>query len=244
MASRTTIDETSAPLVIRLLNKCGAALETAGLRSKALSAAQLIERAKRRAQLEDFGGPDFFEPLSRLLESCHLEGRLNVIGKLALKNDVVRILCNRLFLERDRRCYPDIGQQQIREPLFIVGLPRSGTTLLHTLLSAVRHKRRYVGEIGLQNLEFVQGDFAMTAAPTVRQLGSVAFAHIDCDIRSAVQCAYDTTRPYMISGGYWILDDPMVADCLGATEAMEDLLIRRDGLNSEQVFPHYVFRQP
>lgn len=36
----------------------------------------------------------------------------------------------------------------------------------------------------------------------------------------------------------------MVADCLGAAEAMEDLLIRRDGLNSEQVFPHYVFRQP
>jgi hypothetical protein len=31
---------------------------------------------------------------------------------------------------------------------------------------------------------------------------------------------------------------------LGAAEAMEDLLIRRDGLNSEQVYPHYVFRQP
>jgi len=135
MASRTTIDETSAPLVIRLLNKCGAALETTGLRSKALSAAQLIEKAKRRAQLEDFGGPDFFEPLSRLLESCHLEGCLNVIGKLALKNDVVRILCNRLFLERDRHRYSDIARQQVREPLFIVGLPRSGTTLLHTLLA-------------------------------------------------------------------------------------------------------------
>jgi hypothetical protein len=35
----------------------------------------------------------------------------------------------------------------------------------------------------------------------------------------------------------------MVFDCIGAAEAM-DLLIRRDGLNSEQVFPHYVFRQP
>jgi hypothetical protein len=44
----------------------------------------------------------------------------------------------------------------------------------------------------------------------------------------------------MVSGGYWILDDPMVSDCLGAAEAMEDLLIRRDGLNSEQVYPHYL----
>ncbi|HWY75208.1 MAG TPA: sulfotransferase, partial [Verrucomicrobiae bacterium] len=59
-----------------------------------------------------------------------------MIGKLALKNDVVRILCNRLLLEQDRQLYPGIAEQQIRQPLFIVGLPRSGTTLLHTLLAA------------------------------------------------------------------------------------------------------------
>ncbi len=136
MASRTTIDETNAPLVIRALNKCGAALESAGLKPRALSAAQLIEKAKRRSGLDDFGEPDFFEPLSRLLESCHREARLNVIGKLALKNDVVRILCNRLLLERDRHRHSEIAKQEIRDPLFIVGLPRSGTTLLHTLLAA------------------------------------------------------------------------------------------------------------
>jgi hypothetical protein len=136
MASRTTIDETNAPWVIRALNKCGAALEGAGLKPRALSAPQLIEKAKRRSGLDDFGEPDLFEPLSRLLESCHREARLNVIGKLALKNDVVRILCNRLLLERDRHRHPEIARQEIREPLFIVGLPRSGTTLLHTLLAA------------------------------------------------------------------------------------------------------------
>src|SRR5690242_5949479 len=132
----TTIDETNAPLVIRLLNKCGSAVEKAGLKPRPLSAAHLIEMAKRRSQLHHFGEPEFFEPLSRLLESCHREARLNVIGKLALKNDVLRILRNRLFLERDRRLHPEIANQRIREPLFIVGLPRSGTTLLHTLLAA------------------------------------------------------------------------------------------------------------
>lgn len=135
MASRTTIDETNAPLVIRALNRCGAALERAGLKPKPLSAAQLIDKAKRRSHLDNFGEPDFFEPLSRLLESCYAEARLNAIGRLAVKNDVVRILCNRLLLERDRRCYPEIATQEIREPLFILGLPRSGTTLLHTLLA-------------------------------------------------------------------------------------------------------------
>jgi len=40
------------------------------------------------------------------------------------------------MMERDRQLYRGIAQEEIREPLFIVGLPRSGTTLLHTLLAA------------------------------------------------------------------------------------------------------------
>lgn len=130
----STIEETCAPLIIRMLNKAGAALERVGLGSKPLAAVRLIDKAKRRTGLSDFGEPDFFEPLSRLLESCHREARLNVIGKLAVRNDVVRILCNRLHLERDRGRYPEIARQEIRAPVFIVGLPRSGTTVLHTLL--------------------------------------------------------------------------------------------------------------
>jgi len=130
----STIEATRAPLVIRMLNKAGAALEAVGLRLKPLAAAQLIDKAKRCSGLNDFGDPDFFEPLSRLLESCHREARLNVIGKLAVRNDVVRILCNRLHIEHDRRRYPEIARQEIRAPVFIVGLPRSGTTVLHTLL--------------------------------------------------------------------------------------------------------------
>ena len=136
MPASTTVEQTRAPFPVRLLNKCGAALEKIGIRARAPSAAELIDKAKRRCGLEDFGGGEFFEPLSRLLESCHREARLNVIGKMALRSDVVRILGNRLLLERDRRIYPEIAQQTIREPLFIVGLPRSGTTLLHILLAA------------------------------------------------------------------------------------------------------------
>ena len=136
MAAPTTAEQTRAPLPIRTLNKCGAALYKIGLRSRCPSAAKLIEQAKRRCGLDDFGDGEFFEPLSRLIESCYREARLNVIGKMALRSDVVRILCNRLMLARDRKLYPQIAQQKIRAPLFIVGLPRSGTTLLHILLAA------------------------------------------------------------------------------------------------------------
>ena len=104
--------------------------------------------------------------------------------------------------------------------------------------------RRYVEEIGLRNLHFVKGKFEDEASHALKELQRVAICHIDCDIRSATQSAYDTTRPYMVPGGYWVFDDPLQPTCLGATEAVEDLLIKRDSLNAEQVWPHLVFREP
>jgi hypothetical protein len=136
MPGRNTIEQTRAPFPIRLLNKCGAAFEKMGLRSSPLSAHELIDQAKRRCRLEDFGEGEFLEAFSRLLDACHREAQLNAIGRMAMRSDVLRILCNRLLLVRDRQVYPEISQQKIREPLFIVGLPRSGTTLLHILLAA------------------------------------------------------------------------------------------------------------
>src|SRR5438094_5017848 len=135
-ASSTTLQQMRPLLPVRLLNGCGALLEKTRIRAKPALAIDLIETAKRRCRLDDFGEGEFFEGLSRLLESCHGEARLNLIGKIALRTDVLQRLCSRLQMQRDRQLYPNIAHQEIREPLFIVGLPRSGTTLLHSLLAA------------------------------------------------------------------------------------------------------------
>jgi hypothetical protein len=97
---------------------------------------------------------------------------------------------------------------------------------------------------GLDNLAFIQGTFEQTAAKALQTIGPVALTHIDCDIRSAICCAYDATKPHMVPGSYIAFDDPLVSSCLGAFEAVEELLIRRDGLHAEQVSPHLVFRFP
>jgi hypothetical protein len=135
-SSDTTLDQTRPFLPVRLLNGCGALLEKTRIPRTPLRVVDLIEAAKRRCGLDDFGGGDFFEGLSRLLDSCHRESRLNLIGKIALRTDLTRILCSRLLMQRDRELYSAVARQEIREPLFIVGLPRSGTTLLHMLLAA------------------------------------------------------------------------------------------------------------
>jgi len=86
-SSVTTIDETRPFLPIRLLNGCGALLEKIRIARTKLVAIDLIEAAKRRCGLEDFGQGNFADGLSRLLESCHSESRLNLIGKIALRSE-------------------------------------------------------------------------------------------------------------------------------------------------------------
>ena len=135
-SSATTLDQTRPILPVRLLNGCGALLDKTPIARTPLRAVDIIETAKRRCGLDDFGGGDFFEGLSRLLDSCQREARLNLIGRIVLRADLIRLLCSRLFIQRDRKVYPNVVRQEIREPLFIVGLPRSGTTVLHTLLAA------------------------------------------------------------------------------------------------------------
>jgi hypothetical protein len=134
-SSETTLDQTRPTFPVRLLNGCGALLDKSPIPRTPLRAVDLIATAKRRCGLDDFGGGDFFEGISRLLDSCQREAQLNLIGRIVLRADLIRILCSRLFIQRDRKAYPGIVRQEIREPLFIVGLPRSGTTLLHTLLA-------------------------------------------------------------------------------------------------------------
>jgi hypothetical protein len=133
--SATTLQQIRPLLPVRLLNGCGALLRKKRIPPTRALAIDLIETAERRCGLDDFGEGDFFEALSCLLESCHSEARLNLIGRIALRTDVLQTLHSRLRMERDRQLYPDILRQEIREPLFIVGLPRSGTTLLQGLLA-------------------------------------------------------------------------------------------------------------
>jgi len=119
----------------KALNRTLHILYEAGLMKPPLEAEPLIAAARRRARSDDFGDETFREPLRRLLESYQSEARLNSIGKLALKEDVLQLLANRLEIQRDRRRWPLICEEAIVAPIFILGLPRTGTTLLHALLA-------------------------------------------------------------------------------------------------------------
>ena len=96
---------------------------------------ELIARAQRRTDLVDFGCTPFEEPLQKVLRACHEEAELSLFGRLATRWDAVRFLSNLLRLREEERRAPKILEQRVDRPIFIAGLPRSGTTFLHSLLA-------------------------------------------------------------------------------------------------------------
>jgi len=104
--------------------------------------------------------------------------------------------------------------------------------------------RAYARSLNLENIEFIPGRFEDCAVSSLARIGKVALVHIDCDIYSAIACAYDACKPHLVTGGYVVFDDPLMSSCLGAFEAVEEFLIRRDNLRAEQAHPHLVFRYP
>lgn len=100
-----------------------------------LQAESLLAAARRKTGLAAVGDPPIDEPLRRLADSMEAEARLNPMGRMATRHDLIRLLVNRLRMEEDRRRNPGIAAEEIRRPLVITGLPRTGTTLLHSLLA-------------------------------------------------------------------------------------------------------------
>jgi hypothetical protein len=102
----------------------------------------------------------------------------------------------------------------------------------------------YVKTIDLPNLQFVKGLFEHTMDSVLARAQKLVIAHIDCDIQSAVTYTWNGVKPRMVPAGYVVFDDATESSCLGATEAVERELIQKEGLCSEQIYPHYVFRYP
>ena len=106
-----------------------------------LDEAGLLETSRMRTGFDDFGDDLFREPLRILLDSFERDADLNLVGRICVRSEITRMLCNRLYMTADCKRHPEIHEERIRRPLFITGLPRSGSTFLHTLLAQDPHCR-------------------------------------------------------------------------------------------------------
>ena len=96
---------------------------------------KLLRLAALTTRLNDFGNDDFLEPLDLLLEGYRTTANLNLKGSLAAQVYLHRMLCNRLRLNDYLNKYPTVSRLPIESPIFILGLPRTGSTMLHEILA-------------------------------------------------------------------------------------------------------------
>lgn len=120
------------PEWVQQLNTRAGDLDLGGL--VPLDGQSLIATAKANTGLDDFGADDWREPFAIFLQSLETEANLNFTGRLMARADILRLLEGRLKVEHAYREHPEIEQEEIVAPIFIVGQGRTGTSILQKLL--------------------------------------------------------------------------------------------------------------
>ena len=130
-----TTTESRLPLIVQLVNQFGEILNRLHLHPVDLSREHLMAAARKQTGLSDWGEDDFLTPLTVLLDAYEKEANLSLLGRVIMQKTMERLLANRLLIQRDFTNHPEILQKPVDKPLFIIGLPRTGTTLLFNLLA-------------------------------------------------------------------------------------------------------------
>ena len=101
-----------------------------------LDLGELLEEAQRRAgDISDLGTGPYVAALERFLDSLEKEAHLNAVGRIIARERILGHTVNRLQYVNDRKRFPKIQEQKIVKPVFIIGMPRTGTTILHDILA-------------------------------------------------------------------------------------------------------------
>lgn len=101
----------------------------------ALDEGSLLNAARDATGLDDFGDDGWREPFALLLEGLNTTARLHAVGRMLARADIVRSLVNRLEVTAAFDARPALAESAVDAPIFVTGLARSGTSILHELLA-------------------------------------------------------------------------------------------------------------
>lgn len=101
-----------------------------------LDSAALHQAAVRRTGLDDFGDTYYQGGLDALLDSVAQDAAMHAYGRFVFRIMLLNYLSQRLYFEDAQKKKKDSFLCELNPPIIITGLPRSGTTFMHRLLSA------------------------------------------------------------------------------------------------------------
>lgn len=133
------------PAGVALLNLATRTARRAGWDVAALDADRLVAAASRRTGLSDLGGSSTLEPLHVLVESFQRDAALTDFGRTLVAKILLGDIARRLRIVQELKARPEVAERTVVRPIFVVGLPRTGTTLLYNLLAQVPGARPLTG---------------------------------------------------------------------------------------------------
>ncbi|MCB9751701.1 MAG: sulfotransferase [Myxococcales bacterium] len=130
-----TVDEFTLPWPLRGLDSALRGAERLGLRPMTLDAERLMRSASASTGLHDFGDAMALEGLRALVAALEATAELSFLGRVALRRFLTQRLESRLRVLETCARDPALLRAPVERPIFIVGLPRTGTTILQHLLA-------------------------------------------------------------------------------------------------------------
>ncbi len=109
-----------------------------------MKVADLIAAAREQTGFSELGDPGILDPLERLVDALNREAKLSERGAQSVENNLVATLANRMRVEDYLSRHPQLLERPVEKPLFVFGLPRTGTTLVINLLSADPDRRCFL----------------------------------------------------------------------------------------------------
>lgn len=120
--------------ILNGINRVGRSLKIVGINPFKLNADKIIAKAKKKANFKGELPYQLETGLRKSIESIENEAKPNTFGSLAVKTQFEKALYQRLKVEQEISANPEIEKTAINQPVFIIGMPRTGTSILHALM--------------------------------------------------------------------------------------------------------------
>ena len=118
---------------LRVFNAVGAFAGRLGFDLFGLDRDRILNQAAKATEFS-FADDAMTEGLDRLIASLDADSGLNPFGAFALNRTLQRMAVSRFGVEKAIAERPELLEERITEPVFIIGMPRSGTSILQALL--------------------------------------------------------------------------------------------------------------
>lgn len=124
-----------SPLGLRLANTVLKPFNHLGLGKASLDPNDLLRAARKKTGFNHIDQPDSVDALDRLCKSLEQEANLTPMGRIFTREMLISGLCKQLELKHWIDRHPEILDETITAPVVIIGMPRTGTTILHELMA-------------------------------------------------------------------------------------------------------------